>query len=57
MAASTGNAKALIAAIFLQYVCYAVFYIGDEIAGIAPTQYKPVRESDEKQDQNPVVAQ
>tara|TARA_B110000285_G_C14941819_1_gene522395 strand:- start:711 stop:875 length:165 start_codon:yes stop_codon:yes gene_type:complete len=43
MAASTGNAKALIGAIFLQYLCYAIFYIGDEIANIAPSQYKELR--------------
>jgi len=33
----------LIAAIFLQYLCYVIFYIGDELAGIAPSQYKALR--------------
>ena len=45
--ASTGNAKALIGAIFLQYCSYAVFYIMDEIYGLAPDHYKPlIKEQD-----------
>ena len=45
--ASTGNAKALIGAIFLQYCSYAVFYIMDEIYGIAPDHYKPLIKEEE----------
>lgn len=36
----------MIAAIFLQYLCYCIFYIGDELAGIAPSQYKALRAGD-----------
>ena len=38
--ASTGNAKALIGAIFLQYCSYAVFYLLDELNSISPSHYK-----------------
>ena len=40
MSASTGNAKALIGAIFLQYCSYAIFYLMDELNGISPSNYK-----------------
>ena len=38
--ASTGNAKALIGAIFLQYCAYSIFYLLDELNSIAPSHYK-----------------
>lgn len=38
--ASTGNAKALIGAIFLQYCSYAIFYILDELNTLSPSHYK-----------------
>lgn len=40
MSATSGNAKALMGAIFLQYCSYAVFYIMDELTKISPPHYK-----------------
>ena len=47
--ASVGNAKALIGTIFLQYCSYAVFYIFDEITGIAPSMYRPLIKEQEEE--------
>jgi len=38
--ASTGNAKALIGVLFLQYCSYAFFYLGDHIKEIYPAHFK-----------------
>ena len=40
MSARTGNAKAMIGVLFLQYCTYSVFYIFDAFFGIAPSHYK-----------------
>ena len=47
--ASTGNAKALIGAIFLQYCSYAIFYLMDELNGISPSNYKALVSEQEAQ--------
>ena len=36
------NSKALIGAIFIQYIAYAVFYLLDEFLNIAPFHYKNI---------------
>ena len=56
MAASTGNAKALVGAIFLQYLCYAIFYIGDEVANLAPSQYRELKSEDGSKNSGPAQA-
>ncbi len=38
--ATTGNAKALIGVLFLQWVVYALFYLADQFYDIAPSHYK-----------------
>lgn len=51
--ANTGNAKALVGVIFLQWVVYAIFYLVDELVGIAPTHYSPLigKKKNENNDQ------
>jgi len=46
--ASIGNSKALIGTIFLQYCSYAIFYISDEIAKIAPSHYQDIEIEEEE---------
>ena len=59
--ASTGNAKAMIGAIFLQYCSYAVFYVLDELNSLSPSHYKALVSEQEagppKQEDEPPVSQ
>ena len=40
------NTKAIIGALFMQYVMYAIFYILDEVFNKAPNHYKPIATTD-----------
>ena len=42
--ATTGNAKAMVGVLFLQWLCYAVFYILDAVTKIAPSAYVLLQE-------------
>lgn len=45
--ASTGNAKALIGVLFLQYCSYAFFYLGDHIKEIYPPHFTLLTKQEE----------
>lgn len=49
------NSKALIGALFIQYIIYAIFYLFDEIFKKAPNHYKAVTTSEPVMVEQPAV--
>lgn len=47
--ASIGNSKAILGCIFVQYCGYAVFYIFDQVTGIAPSHYNSCMQAHDDQ--------
>ena len=55
MAATTGNAKALIGVIFIQWVAYAFFYLADAYLKIAPPMFKHLKNDDDESEEEGAV--